>query len=263
MAVVYTHTRLDNNKVFYVGIGTKKRAFDRGSRNKYWYSVVNKHGYKVDITHEDVCWEEACSIEKYLIAFYGRADLKLGTLVNMTDGGDGTINKSEESKLRQLETAKINGTYDRMCERMRYYASKDKSGVNSIVRREVFLYDNNGRFVDHFITMSECANKIGSSVGNISKRIDSGMAVKGYYIFSKDKGTVLSSDQYKVTNLSERGRNNTKKTSVKLIEKKTGLIQRFETLHDASLFLGKNRKYLSQRLRSNKTDLTNYKIVFN
>ncbi len=96
--VVYTHTRLDNNQVFYVGIGTKRRAYARGGRNKYWYNIVSNHGYMVNITHVDLCWEEACSIEKYLISFYGRSDLKSGTLVNMTDGGEGRLNFSSEAK---------------------------------------------------------------------------------------------------------------------------------------------------------------------
>ncbi len=95
MAVVYTHTRLDNNKVFYVGVGKRKnRAYSKHSRNKHWYNIVNKHGYQVNVTHEEICYEEALSIEKYLVSFYGRVDLNTGSLVNKTDGGDGVENPS-------------------------------------------------------------------------------------------------------------------------------------------------------------------------
>lgn len=89
MYCVYRHIRLDTNAIFYVGIGSIKRAYDKISRNSHWKNIVNKCGYDVQITHEDVCWEEACVIEKYLIEFYGRKDLGKGELVNMTDGGDG------------------------------------------------------------------------------------------------------------------------------------------------------------------------------
>lgn len=100
MAIVYVHKRKDTDEVFYVGIGkTEKRAYHKSARRyKPWNDFVKNHKYYVEITHRDVCWEEACSIEKYLIAFYGRRDLGLGTLVNMTDGGDGVKNLSQESR---------------------------------------------------------------------------------------------------------------------------------------------------------------------
>ena len=130
MAYVYTHTRLDSNEIFYVGIGSrKKRAYDKADRNRYWYHIVNKHGYKVTVTHEDVCWEEACAIEKYLISFYGRADLKAGTLVNMTDGGDGTLNKSEEAIRKISERAKL-----RVGDKNPNYGKKHSEKTKELIR---------------------------------------------------------------------------------------------------------------------------------
>lgn len=98
MAVVYRHIRLDTNEVFYVGIGTEERAYTKRGRNRHWLNIANKCGYSVEITHTDLIREEAMAIEKYLIAFYGRKDLGLGPLVNMTDGGDGCLNQSEETR---------------------------------------------------------------------------------------------------------------------------------------------------------------------
>jgi hypothetical protein len=99
MAIVYQHRRKDTNQVFYVGIGkSEKRAYNKTKRYKQWKDFVKNHDYIVEITHRDVIWEEACSIEKYLISFYGRRDLGLGSLVNQTDGGDGVINLSEDSR---------------------------------------------------------------------------------------------------------------------------------------------------------------------
>ncbi len=90
MAVVYTHTRLDTNVIFYVGIGkTEKRAYAKTDRSKYWKNIVDKAGYSIKIVHECETWDEACYTEKYLISYYGRKDLKLGELVNLTNGGDG------------------------------------------------------------------------------------------------------------------------------------------------------------------------------
>jgi len=109
MAVVYRHIRLDSNQPFYIGIGkTEKRAYENGNRRtNYWKRIVQKHGYKVQIMLDDLTWEEACEIERYLIRFYGRADLGLGTLVNLTDGGDGTLGRvySEETKAKMSAAA--------------------------------------------------------------------------------------------------------------------------------------------------------------
>jgi len=114
MAIVYQHRRLDTNEVFYVGIGSnKKRAYSKYKRTKLWHNVVSKAGYVVEITHDSVLWEEACSIEKYLISFYGRRDLELGSLVNMTDGGDGRLGSiaSEETRLKMGRSLKGKNTW--------------------------------------------------------------------------------------------------------------------------------------------------------
>jgi len=97
MAVVYQHRRKDNNSVFYIGIGkNKNRAYAKTFRNKYWTNVVNSIGYEVDILVDGCTWEQACEIEKGMIASYGRVDLNNGILVNMTDGGDGIYNLSKD-----------------------------------------------------------------------------------------------------------------------------------------------------------------------
>lgn len=108
MAIVYQHRRKDTREVFYVGIGkSKKRAYDKIARSDFWKCYTSKHEFEVEITHKDIIWEEACSIEKYLIAFYGRRDLSLGSLLNQTDGGEGgDINHSKEV-IQKMRLAKI------------------------------------------------------------------------------------------------------------------------------------------------------------
>lgn len=112
MAIVYIHKRKDIDdqflSVFYVGIGKHiSRSITKKDRSCHWNNVVNKYGFIEEVTHKDILWEEACSIEKYLILFYGRKDLKLGNLVNLTDGGEGTINHYVSEDLKK-HLAKIN-----------------------------------------------------------------------------------------------------------------------------------------------------------
>lgn len=97
MACVYQHRRLDDNTIFYIGIGKNiSRAYSKKQRNKYWKNIVDKVGYDVDILINGCTIDHAKAVEIGMISDYGRADLKLGLLVNMTDGGDGTMNHNPE-----------------------------------------------------------------------------------------------------------------------------------------------------------------------
>jgi hypothetical protein len=102
MAYVYKHIRKDNNQVFYVGIGAdNKGKYSRAyslRRNGFWHIIKNKSDYLVEIVYDNITWEEACNIEKTLIKKYGRKDLGEGTLCNLTDGGEGTINVAQSVK---------------------------------------------------------------------------------------------------------------------------------------------------------------------
>lgn len=95
MAYLYRHIRLDKNEPFYIGIGSDEkgqyeRAYSKESRTKYWHSIVTKAGYEIEIILDELTWEEACQKETEFIKLHGRKDLKEGTLINMTDGGEGT-----------------------------------------------------------------------------------------------------------------------------------------------------------------------------
>lgn len=95
---IYRHIRPDTNEVFYIGKGSN---ISRGNnqrmiskeRSKWWKRIValNNGNYKKEIIFEcddeNFCFEK----EREFIELYGRKDLGKGTLVNMTDGGDGAF----------------------------------------------------------------------------------------------------------------------------------------------------------------------------
>jgi hypothetical protein len=115
MAYIYKHIRLDTNDIFYIGIGKlKNRLLSHYNRNAHWKCIVNKCGYVAEVIEDDLSWEEACEKEIYWIKYYGRADLKEGNLVNMTDGGEGNNNiifTNETKKiLSQKNIGKIHST---------------------------------------------------------------------------------------------------------------------------------------------------------
>lgn len=109
--VVYQWIRKDGSP-YYIGIGNPRRPYT-GKR------TCGPHPPKerIVILHENLEWEEACKIEKELIAFYGRKDIGTGILRNLTDGGDGILGykHSEETKRKMSErlSGKNNPNYCR------------------------------------------------------------------------------------------------------------------------------------------------------
>ena len=96
MAYVYRHIRLDKNEPFYIGIGsdmTNKRANERARRSEIWKKIVAKSEYEIEILMDGITFDEAKLKEIEFIKLYGRIDLGNGTLANLTDGGDGLINR--------------------------------------------------------------------------------------------------------------------------------------------------------------------------
>ena len=111
MAYVYKHIRKDTNEVFYIGIGkTKQKISSKRNRNIHWTRIVDRHGYEYEIIQDGLTWKQACEMETKLIKEYGRHDLNQGNLVNMTNGGDGTVGVikvfSEEHK-KNIQKSRI------------------------------------------------------------------------------------------------------------------------------------------------------------
>lgn len=167
---VYRHRRLDTYKIFYVGIGSDpKRPYKKSGRNKYWQNIVSKTDYEIEIIAIVNNWELACELEELLIQEYGRKDLGLGLLVNMTDGGEGTVNWSEEMRelSRQLNLgipkseehrekcrrANIGKTWSEESRKKRYEATKGKVGKKVINTVTGIIYPS-AEVASHTIKMS-------------------------------------------------------------------------------------------------------------
>jgi hypothetical protein len=105
MAYLYRHIRLDKNVPFYIGIGidnSYSRANSKKSRNDHWNKIINKTDYEVEILFEHDDYDFIKEKEIEFIALHGRSDLGLGTLCNLTNGGDGCLGlvHSYEAKLK-------------------------------------------------------------------------------------------------------------------------------------------------------------------
>lgn len=102
---VYEHWRPDTNTCFYVGKGSKDRAWNMKKRNPHHRAIQSKLislGLSVDvrIIIKDLTEEAAFLVERDRIAMYGRENL-----VNMTDGGEGVSNPPLEHREKLAKRA--------------------------------------------------------------------------------------------------------------------------------------------------------------
>jgi hypothetical protein len=107
----YTYAYLREDRTpYYVGKGTGKRAYSKHQKSKI------KGGYfippeknRILILKQNLTEEDAFKHEIYMIAVLGRKDNGTGILRNLTDGGEGVSNPSEETR-RKIREANIGKT---------------------------------------------------------------------------------------------------------------------------------------------------------
>ena len=99
----YTYAYLREDKTpYYIGKGKGNRLYKRGSR----VFAPPKDKSRIIYLKQNLTEEEAFKHEIYMIAVLGRIDLGTGILHNMTDGGEGISNPSEETRRKMSETHK-------------------------------------------------------------------------------------------------------------------------------------------------------------
>jgi hypothetical protein len=153
---VYSHLRLDTNEIFYIGIGAKYRSSTDYSRSKqkgkyrsrFWNNVTFKTKYSISVIFESDDYNQVKNKEKELIKFYGKKiDNKGGSLVNLTDGGDGML------------------------------GFRDQNAVKSVC-----LYTKDGVFFKQFDAHIDCANFLGVKRVSLSLSINKNHLVKDYIV---------------------------------------------------------------------------------
>lgn len=105
---VYLHLTADEEIPFYVGKGSKNRAYVHSYRSKHWRSIVDKHGLKVEFIAKCLNEIEAFYLENFFIKLYGRKE-RGGLLVNQTDGGEGQSGAIVTDEKRELMRRLIRG----------------------------------------------------------------------------------------------------------------------------------------------------------
>ena len=140
MAYVYRHIRLDKNVPFYIGIGSDAnyyRATRKSQRSEFWKRIVSKTPYEVEIIVDYLTWEQALEKEKEFIQLYGRRDLNTGTLVNLTDGGDGILGYIPTKEMKEKLSNHFKGKTPNLTDSERKKRSELFKKLNQIGRAHV------------------------------------------------------------------------------------------------------------------------------
>lgn len=168
-----THVYIDrkpSGEPFYVGVGNSRRV-KSFRRNAFHENTTNKYPDWTRTVIETSTWAKCVELEKFLISEIGRRDLGLGSLVNLTDGGDGSpgVICSEEAKLKRSKatkgrpksdehkaligagnTGKVRPCYE--VERMRLRSTGKRMSVESKLKVQaasVKMWSNIDRRTDH------------------------------------------------------------------------------------------------------------------
>ena len=106
---VYAHFTLDTNESFYVGKGTRKRWQNAAGRSDAWKRHAKKHGVYTRMLVRNASPYAAGVLETTAIAMFGRRDLGQGSLLNRTNGGEGSPGHVVSPETTAKIVAKIKG----------------------------------------------------------------------------------------------------------------------------------------------------------
>lgn len=111
--VVYAY--FDGEECFYVGIGEPHRPYQlkRSERNNFTIKKIKKSQkrgtFHIQILHSGLTKELACWYERMYIQSIGRRNLGLGTLTNLTNGGENNSGRIVSDKTKKLLSEAFSG----------------------------------------------------------------------------------------------------------------------------------------------------------
>ena len=106
MYYVYAYLRKSDHTPYYIGMGSKNRAYDKDHCVK-----VPTDRSRIIIISKDLTKVGACAMERKLIRWYGRKDLGTGILRNMTHGGDGGAGLKKGFKFTESSKQKMRNAW--------------------------------------------------------------------------------------------------------------------------------------------------------
>jgi hypothetical protein len=200
--------------------------------------TIRKH-YKNDITKE-----EAIRKEMEFIQIYGRRDLGLGTLCNLTDGGEGASNMSEEGKerIRQFRRNSVMPQEQKNRYSEMFKGSGNPNAYKIIHKHTLKVYGS----------ILEASEEYGLNKRTLGDNLNGNNCNHSDFYYYNDyleKGIEKLEEErlLKIKQVKEElSRKRSKKASKKVINTMTAEV--FDTITDAAKSIGITRPHLSSML---------------
>ncbi len=197
----------------------KNRGFDL-TNNQYKYNLIkqildeNLEPIVIKV-EENLTEENAFNLEKLLIEIIGtRINLK-GSLVNIStggDGGDNFTNNPRKEEIREMRRKQMSGTGNhrygikledtpsykskesghhwnkglKRSKELKEHFSKQRSGANNSKACKVYQYDLDLNFIAEYSHIKECASANNLPYTYLAKKMRENKPYEGFY-FRKDK----------------------------------------------------------------------------
>ncbi|KKM95543.1 hypothetical protein LCGC14_1187090 [marine sediment metagenome] len=161
-----------DNVPFYIGKGSDTRYKVRNHlgnnhSNGLLKNKICKVGAKnvrIHFLHKDLTEKEAFRQERYWISYYGRRDLGIGTLCNLTDGGEGT-----SGRIHSVEARRKIGEWSRNFVRTEEHCAKISTAQKDKPRPWT-AGKNHGMYGKHHTDEAKCKmgeSRRGKAVGEV------------------------------------------------------------------------------------------------
>jgi group I intron endonuclease len=177
----------NTNEIRYIGRTVQKlenrlkkhlNANDKSYRVNWIKSLLNKDLFPIiELICETESFETCCELEQFYIEKYKKEGLKL---VNMTDGGDGSIGfkHSEETILKLKKIAEIRVKNDEYINNLKEHGieqwknktddEKLQNKLNQKGRKNIKQFTLNGEFIKEYISLREIERELGYFRANIT-----------------------------------------------------------------------------------------------
>jgi group I intron endonuclease len=184
---IYKLTDPETNEIRYVGRTCQKlenrlkkhlRANDKSHRTNWIKSLVNKGiEPKISLICETTEFSDCCELERFYIIKYKNLGFKL---VNMTDGGDGSIGfkHSEETINKLKKIAKKRAENKEYIENLKECGLKQwenktekeklENQLNQKGRKNIKQLTLDGEFIREFISLRQIERELGYFRANIT-----------------------------------------------------------------------------------------------